>query len=185
MTPAVVWFTGLSGSGKSSIAEWVAGELRGLGLPVESLDGDVMRRVFPDTGFSRAERDAHVKRVGYLASRLEFHGVTVIAAFVSPDRDSRDFVRHLCRNFVEVHVATPLDECERRDVKGLYAKARRGDIQEFAGINGLYEPPISPELIVDTSTVSIEDAGRRVLDVLGVPHDAGQRLSRRPTLMDS
>ena len=181
MTPAVVWFTGLSGSGKSSIAEWVAAELRGLGLPVESLDGDVMRRVFPDTGFSQAERDAHVKRVGYLASRLEFHGVTVIAAFVSPDRDSRDFVRRLCRNFVEVHVATPLEECERRDVKGLYAKARRGDILEFAGINGLYEPPILPELVVDTSTVSIEDAGRRVLDVLGcrATRDGGRRDVRR------
>ena len=168
MTAAVVWLTGLSGSGKSSIAEWVAAELRGRGLSVETLDGDVIRRVFPNTGFSKAERDAHVKRAGYLASRLAFHGVTVIASFVSPDRESRDFVRGLCRNFVEVHVATPLEECERRDVKGLYAKARRGDIQDFAGINNPYEPPISPELVVDTSQVSIEDAGRRVLDVLRV-----------------
>ena len=168
MTAAVVWFTGLSGSGKSSIAEWVAAELRGRGLSVETLDGDVMRRVFPDTGFSKAERDAHVKRVGYLASRLEFHGVTVIASFVSPDRESRDFVRGLCRNFVEVYVATSLEECERRDAKGLYAKARRGEIQALAGISDPYEPPISPELVVDTSQISIEGAGRQVLDVLGV-----------------
>ena len=168
MTAAVVWFTGLSGSGKSSIAEWVAAELRGRGLPIETLDGDVIRRVFPNTGFSKAERDAHVRRAGYFASRLEFHGVTVIASFVSPDRESRDFVRGVCRNFVEVHVATPLEECERRDVKGLYAKARRGNIQDFAGISDPDEPPISPELVVDTSQMSIEDAGRRVLDVLGV-----------------
>jgi adenylylsulfate kinase len=167
MTAAVVWFTGLSGSGKSSIADWVAAELRGRGLPVERLDGDAMRRVFP-TGFSRSERDAHVRRAGYLASRLEFHGVTVIASFVSPDRESRDFVRSLCRNFVEVHVATPLEECERCDAKGLYARARRGDIQDFTGISNPYEAPISPELIVDISHMSIEDAGRRVLDVLAV-----------------
>ena len=168
MTAAVVWFTGLSGSGKSSIAEWVAAELRGLGLPVETLDGDVIRRVFPDTGFSRAERDAHVRRAGYFASRLEFHGVTVIATFVSPDRASRDFVRGLCRNFVEVHVATPLEECERRDIKGLYARARQGSIQNLAGVNDPYESPASPELVVDTSQISVEDAGRRVLNVLSV-----------------
>jgi adenylylsulfate kinase len=175
MTAAVVWFTGLSGSGKSSIAEWVAAELRARGLPVETLDGDVIRRVLPNTGFGKAERDAHVKRAGYLASRLEFHGVTVIASFVSPDRESRDFVRSLCRHFVEVHVATPLEECERRDAKGLYAKARRGDILGFAGITDPYEPPISPELVVDTSRMRIEEAGRRVLDVLGVPHRQTER----------
>ena len=163
---AVVWFTGLSGSGKSSIAAWVAAELRGQGQPVEMLDGDVIRRIFPDTGFSRAERDAHVRRAGYFASRLESHGVTVIASFVSPDRESRDAVRRLCRHFVEIHVATPLEECERRDAKGLYARARRGDIRDFAGINDAYEPPIAPELVVDTSQISVEDAGRRVLDVL-------------------
>jgi len=168
MIAAVVWFTGLSGSGKSSIAEWVAAELRRRGVRVETLDGDAIRRIFPDTGFSKIERDAHVRRAGYLASRLEFHGVTVVASFISPDRESRDFVRGLCRNFVEVHVATPLEECERRDVKGLYAKARRGDIQNFAGISGPYEAPLSPELVVDTSQISIEDAGRRVLDGLGV-----------------
>lgn len=165
MTAVVVWFTGLSGSGKSSIAEWVAAELRSRGVPIETIDGDALRRVFP-TGFSRAERDAHIKRAGYLASRLEFHGVTVIASFVSPDRESRNFVRGLCQNFVEVHVATPLEECERRDVNGFYAKARRGDIQDFAGISNPYEPPLSPELVVDTSQMSIADAGRRVLDLL-------------------
>jgi adenylylsulfate kinase len=161
-----VWLTGLSGSGKSSIADWVATELRRLGLRVERLDGDALRRIFPNLGFSKAERDTHVRRAGHLASRLEFHDVTVVVSFVSPDRESRDFVRGLCRNFVEVHVATPLEECERRDPKGLYARARRGEIHNFVGVSDPYEPPLSPELVVDTSQISIEDAGRRVLDVV-------------------
>jgi len=166
MTPAVVWLTGLSGSGKSTLADWIANELRSRGVPVELLDGDGMRRVFPNTGFTKAERDAHIKRVGYLASRLEFHEVTVIASFVSPYRESRDFVRGLCKNFIEIHVSTPLEECEQRDVKGLYVRARRGEIPNFTGINDPYEPPVAPELVIDTSRMTIEDAGRQVLDVL-------------------
>ena len=166
MTPAVVWLTGLSGSGKSTLADWIANELRSRGVPVELLDGDGMRRVFPNTGFTKAERDAHIKRVGYLASRLEFHEVTVIASFVSPYRESRDFVRGLCKNFIEIHVSTPLEECEQRDVKGLYIRARRGEIPNFTGINDPYEPPVAPELVIDTSRMTIEDAGRQVLDVL-------------------
>jgi adenylylsulfate kinase len=155
---AVVWLTGLSGSGKSTIAEALVADWRARGLRVEQLDGDAIREVFPQTGFSRADRDAHVKRVGYLASRLEAHGVYVIASFVSPYADSRGFVRGLCRNFVEVHVATPLDECERRDVKGLYARARRGEITQFTGIDDPYEPPPNPELRIDTTRVSLEHA---------------------------
>jgi len=166
MTSAVIWLTGLSGSGKSTLAHWVATELKREGRPVEVLDGDAMRAVFPNTGFSKAERDEHIKRVGFLASRLEAHGVTVVASFVSPYRESRDFVRGLCRHFVEVHVATPLDECERRDVKGLYAKARRGEVAAFTGISDPYEPPAKPELVVDTSRLSVEQAGRLVLQVL-------------------
>ena len=166
MTAAVVWFTGLSGSGKSTVAEWVAAELRRGGRPVEMLDGDAMRRVFPNTGFSKAERDAHIRRVGFLASRLEHHGVTVVASFVSPYRESRDFVRGLCRNFIEVYVSTPIEECERRDVKGLYAKARRGEIQEFTGVSDPYEPPITADLVLDTSRMSVEEAGRQVLAIV-------------------
>ena len=166
MTAGVLWFTGLSGSGKSTLAQRVAEELRGRGVPVELLDGDTIRDVFPNTGFSRIERDAHVKRVGYLASRLEFHGVIVLASLVSPYRESRDFVRHLCRNFIEVHVSTPLEECERRDVKGLYAKARRGEVRHFTGIDDPYEPPEAPELVIDTSRVSVEAAGQQILSVL-------------------
>lgn len=164
--PVVVWFTGLSGSGKSTVAGRVAGELRRSGVSVEELDGDSIRHIFPNTGFTKPERDAHIRRVGYLASKLEQNGIFVVASFVSPYRESRDFVRALCRNFVEVYVATPIEECEKRDVKGLYARARRGEIHNFTGIDDPYEPPTAAELVVDTSRVSIDEAGRLVMNVL-------------------
>ena len=164
--PVVLWFTGLSGSGKSTIADWSARELIARGFKVERLDGDTIRDIFPNTGFSRADRDAHIKRVGYLASKLEHNGVFVVASFVSPYRGSRDFVRSLCKNFVEVHVATPLAVCEQRDVKGLYAKARRGEIQNFTGIDDPFEPPLNPDLVVDTTNMPIDKAGKLVFGLL-------------------
>jgi adenylylsulfate kinase len=165
--PVVLWFTGLSGSGKSTLATWVADALKRRGLRVEELDGDSIRNIFPNTGFTKPERDAHIKRVGYLASKLEQNGVFVVASFVSPYRESRDFVRSLCTNFIEVYVSTPIEECERRDVKGLYARARRGEIANFTGVDDPYEPPLSPEIDVDTSEVDLQRAGERVLAVLG------------------
>jgi adenylylsulfate kinase len=159
----VLWFTGLSGSGKSTIATHVVEELRRGGVAVEYLDGDALREIFP-TGFTRPERDQHIRRVGYMASRLEHHGVTVVASLVSPYRESRDFARGLCRRFVEIYVATPLEECERRDVKGLYARARRGEITNFTGIDDPYEPPVRPEITIDTRALSVEQAGTRVLE---------------------
>src|SRR6185295_12046071 len=132
---AVIWFTGFSGSGKSTIARRVVEELGRRGEEVEHLDGDAIRTVFPSTGFSRPERDAHVRRVGYLASRLAAHGVVAVASLISPYEESRAFVRSLCERFLEIHVSTPLEECERRDAKGLYARARRGEIASFTGID--------------------------------------------------
>ena len=164
--PVVVWFTGLSGSGKSTIAKWVLDYLEGRGVNVEPLDGDSVRQIFPTTGFTKAERDSHIRRVGYLASRLERHGVSVVASFVSPYRDSRDFVRGLCKNFLEVHVATPLEVCERRDVKGLYARARRGEVRNFTGIDDPYEAPVNPDLVIDSTNLPVEQAGRMVVDLI-------------------
>jgi adenylylsulfate kinase len=166
VTACVVWLTGLPGSGKTTIAERVSQELRRRGHRGEVLDGDAMRSVFPQTGFSKMERDAHIRRAGYLASRLEFHGVIVVASFVSPYREARAAARALCRTFVEVYVATPLDECERRDVKGMYARARRGEIQQFTGVSDPYEAPVSPELVIDTRDLSVDEAARRVLEVV-------------------
>ena len=161
---AVIWLTGLSGAGKSTIADRLCLELTGRGRDVESLDGDVIRSLFPATGFSAAERDAHVRRLGFLASRLEERGVIVVAALISPLRESRAFARRLCRNFVEVHIATPLEICESRDPKGLYARARRGELTHFTGIDDVYEPPLRPELVIDTSFVSVNDSVASILD---------------------
>jgi adenylylsulfate kinase len=164
VTPApVLWFTGLSGSGKSTIAVRVHEELVRRGAEVEYIDGDALREVFPGTGFTRAEREEHLRRTGYMAARLAAHGVTVVASFVSPYRDSRDFIRRLCGDFVEIYVSTPLDECERRDVKGLYARARRGEIRNFTGIDDPYEAPEHPELTLDTRTLSVDQCVARVL----------------------
>jgi 3'(2'), 5'-bisphosphate nucleotidase len=159
----VLWFTGLSGSGKSTIARRVVEALETRGLRVEYLDGDAIREVFPATGFTRPERDAHIRRVGWVASRLERHGVTVVCSLVSPYEDSRRFVRRLCRRFREIWISTSLEECERRDVKGLYARARRGEIPNFTGLDDPYEPPSRPELTLDTATVSVAQAVERVL----------------------
>jgi adenylylsulfate kinase len=163
----VLWFTGLSGSGKSTIATRVHAELERRGVEVEYIDGDALREVFPNTGFTRAEREEHLRRTGYMASRLAAHGVAVVASLVSPYRESRDFIRKLCRDFVEIYVATPLEECERRDVKGLYARARRGELRNFTGIDDPYEPPESPELTLDTRALSVEQCVAEVLARFG------------------
>jgi adenylylsulfate kinase len=164
--PAVLWFTGLSGAGKSTIAKAVDERLRRRGARVEYLDGDALRDVLPATGFSRADRDAHVKRVGFLASRLEHHGVVVICALISPYREAREFARRLSRRFIEIHVSTPLRECERRDVKGLYVRARRGEIVNFTGLDDPYEAPVDPELTLDTTGLTIAEAADLVLAAL-------------------
>lgn len=159
----VLWFTGLSGSGKTTIAREVLAALEARGRAVELLDGDAIREIFPATGFTRPERDAHIRRVGWVASRLERHGVIAIASLVSPYRESRDFVRGLCRDFREIHIATPFEECERRDVKGLYAKARAGEVRHFTGLDDPYEPPLAPDLTLDTSRMSLAEATTQVL----------------------
>jgi adenylylsulfate kinase len=164
--PAALWFTGLSGSGKSTIADRVARELARRGADVERLDGDQIRNLFPGTGFTRQEREEHLKRVGHIAALLEKHGVTVIASFVSPYIKSRRFIRKLCRNFVEIYVSTPLPVCERRDPKGLYRKARQGKLRNFTGIDDPYENPVNPEIRIDTSAMTVARASRIVIDYL-------------------
>ena len=165
--PSVIWLTGLSGAGKSAIGEEVYKKIKAKGFKAEHLDGDKVRDIFPKTGFSKEERNRHVKRVGFLASMLEKNGVFVVASFISPYKESRDFIRDLCDNFKEVHIATPLEVCEQRDVKGLYAKARAGEITQFTGIDDPYEEPQNPEIIVDTTHQSIEESVEAVMKGLG------------------
>jgi adenylylsulfate kinase len=166
----VLWFTGLSGSGKSTIASRVQEELKRRGFEVEYIDGDALRDVFPNTGFTRSEREEHLRRTGYMASRLAAHGITVVASLVSPYRESRDFIRKLCRDFVEIYVSTPLEECERRDVKGLYARARRGELRNFTGVDDPYEPPEHPELTLDTLVLTPGQCVAKVLERIGDQH---------------
>jgi adenylylsulfate kinase (apsK) len=146
------------GSGKTTLAEGVCARLKGRGLKVEHLDGDKVRDVFPQTGFTKEARDEHIKRIGFMASRLEAHGVSVVASFVSPYREARDFARGLCHNFIEVYVHAPLAVCEKRDPKGLYRKAREGTIKNFTGLGDPYEIPPKPHLTIDTSKVSVDQA---------------------------
>lgn len=164
--PKVIWLTGLSGSGKSTIAESLYKKLKTRGLKVEYLDGDRVRDIFPKTGFSKEERDRHVKRIGFLASILEKNGVIVIAAFISPYEESRQFVRNLCNNFIEVYISTPLEECKKRDSKGLYAKAERGEIKNFTGIDDPYEVPLQPEIRIDTAEITVREAVRRITSII-------------------
>lgn len=151
----VYWLTGFSGAGKSTIAESLATKAKAQGLKVEILDGDSLRAITSNNSFSKEERDRNVKTVGLIAHFLQKQGTLVIVAMISPYRESRNFVRGLCNPFREVFVATSLEECERRDVKGLYKKARSGEVQLFTGIDDPYEPPTSPDFVFDTSLVSV------------------------------
>ena len=162
----VIWITGLPASGKTTIGTSLAEGLKTLEHRVEHLDGDLVRKMFPGTGFTREERDKHIRRVGYLAAMLEKHEVTVIASFISPYREARAFVRSLCSNFIEVYVSTPLEECEKRDPKGLYKKARKGEISNFTGISDPYEPPENPDIEIDTTGITVDEAVSRILTYL-------------------
>lgn len=146
-----LWFTGLSGSGKTTIANLVVAELRTRGRNVELLDGDEVREhLSKGLGFGKDDRDTNIRRIGFVASLLARNGVVAVTAAISPYRAIRDEVRGWIEHFVEIHVATPIEECEARDVKGLYARARAGEIPEFTGVSDPYEPPLRPEIRLDT-----------------------------------
>ena len=162
----VIWLTGLSGAGKTTIAEKLCEILRKRQVTCENLDGDVIRRYFPKTGFSREERDTHIRRVGYVASCLEKYGVTVVAALISPYEESREFVRSICQNYMEVYISTHINLCEKRDVKGLYAKARQGILTQFTGIDDAYDVPKNPDVVIDTEHLTVEEAADQVIQAI-------------------
>jgi adenylyl-sulfate kinase len=162
-----LWFTGLSGSGKSTIAHLVGPELDRRGCIVEYLDGDTVRtHLSKGLGFSKEDRDTNIERIGWVASRLTRQGGAVIAAAISPYEETRRKVRELVEEFgafVEVHVKATVEECARRDVNGLYAKAFAGEIKGFTGVDDPYEAPTSPEIVVDTEATSPEEAAAIVI----------------------
>src|SRR5213083_2493541 len=162
-----LWFTGLSGSGKTTIAHVVGPELDKRGLVVEYLDGDTVRtHLSKGLGFSKEDRDTNIERIGWVASRLTRQGAAVIAAAISPYEETRRKARSLVEewgSFVEVHLATSVEECARRDVKGLYEKAFAGEIKGFTGVDDPYEEPINPELRIDTEQHEPEESARIIL----------------------
>jgi len=163
----VIWLTGLPASGKTTIARKLEEELKKRGLKVEVLDGDEVRRwLSPEAGFSREDRERHLKRVAYVSHLLARNGVVVIASFVSPYRSTRDFARQLIGDFVEVYVMCPLETCIKRDPKGLYQKALSGKIKDMTGIQDVYEEPLNPEVVVNTEMQNPDECVKRIMSKL-------------------
>ncbi len=159
-----LWFTGLSGAGKSTLAGMAAEELRRRGYQVEILDGDEVRtHLSKGLGFSKEDRDTNIRRIGYVAKLLARNGVIAITAAISPYRDIRDEVRGRIGDFVEVFVNAPLEVCEARDPKGLYRKARAGEIRGFTGVDDPYEPPLQPEVECRTDHETVAESVEKVL----------------------
>lgn len=158
----VVWLTGLSGAGKTTIAEALAEKLRTQGQPVVILDGDYIRDIVT-TGFDPASRKAHIQKVGQMAAILEAQGVTSIVSLISPYRSGRAEARGYAKNFIEVYLSTTLEVCQKRDVKGLYAKVAKGEIKNFTGVDAIYQEPKNPELILNTDELSLKKCVRKIL----------------------
>jgi adenylyl-sulfate kinase len=170
-TGFVLWLTGLSGAGKSTVAAKLAPALAERGHRVELLDGDEVRtHLGQGLGFSRADRDTNIARIGYVAAKLARHGVAVLVAAISPYRQARDQVRASVDRFVEVHVAAPVATCAERDPKGLYARALAGELAHFTGVSDPYEPPVAPELVLHTEAESVDDSVHQVLTWLETNH---------------
>lgn len=158
-----VWFTGLSGSGKTTISRAVETKLAQHGDRVELLDGDLVRQTLTkDLGFSRADREENIRRIGFVANLLTRNGVIVLVSAISPYRVVRQEVRQAIGSFIEVYVNAPLEVCEQRDVKGLYRRARAGEIKQFTGIDDPYEPPLVPEITCYTAEETVEASATKV-----------------------
>jgi len=160
--PFVLWFTGLPCAGKTTLADRVYDFLKKKELQVERLEGKSIRALFPETDYSRRERNMHTERLGLLAAMLEKNGISVVASFVSPYRESRDLVRKLCQNYIEVYVQASVQVCEGRDKRGLYARARGGELQDFTGVNAPYDAPERPEVTVDTERLTVDQSFQEI-----------------------
>jgi adenylylsulfate kinase len=167
----MLWFTGLSGSGKSTVAVALERELHRRGRLCRILDGDNIRSgINANLGFSEADRKENIRRIAEVSKLFVDTGIITIAAFISPTEEMRQMAAEVIgrNDFKEIYISTPLEECERRDVKGLYAKARLGEIKNFTGISSPFEAPMNPDLSIDTSAVSLEESVRMLLALLGI-----------------
>lgn len=156
--PFNLWFTGLPLSGKTTIADAVYKELEKLDIPLERIDSKDVRELIPDVGFSRKERNRHMRRIGHLVKTLQKNSVSTVCSFVSPYRESRKAIREMVQNNVVVYVKADIETCKVRDYKGKYEKALRGELQNFTGVNDIYEEPQHAEIIIDTEKLSVEEA---------------------------
>lgn len=165
---SVVWLTGLSGAGKTTIAKLLVEKLQAKGEPAVLLDGDEIREIFNITGFDKKSRDENVRMVGRIAAFLQRRGTIAVVSMISPYSDVRKECRDMAKDFTEVHVSTPLTVCERRDVKGLYKRVRAGEIKSFTGIHedAPYQEPVYPELVIDTQDKSINECVEQILTEL-------------------
>lgn len=166
MKPGVIWLTGLSGAGKSTIANKLSNHLRTEGCKPIILDGDVMRTILQQHGFDEHSRKEYNRTIARLACYLQLNGHMVIVALISPYQKIRDEAREICPNFFEIHVAADLETCIQRDTKGLYAKALRGEIADFTGISAPYEAPLNPELVLNTATCTVGECIDEIVNLL-------------------
>jgi adenylylsulfate kinase len=162
----VLWFSGLPASGKKELADRVYRQLQALNFKVERIDSLDVRPLFPETGFTAEEVNRHVKRAGHLCAMLEKNGIIVVASFVSPYAQSRQFARNVSKNFVEIYMKTTVEACELRDKKGHYAKARSGEYQHFPGIDAPYDVPQNPEITINVDGVTMTEATNQILSYL-------------------
>ncbi|MEB3163578.1 MAG: adenylyl-sulfate kinase [Prochlorothrix sp.] len=162
-----LWFTGLSGAGKTTISDAVEEKLKALGVKFERLDGDIVREnLTKGLGFSKEDRDTNIRRIGFVSHLLTRNGVIVLVSAISPYRAIRDEVRQQIGDFVEIYVNAPLQVCEERDVKGLYKRARAGEIKQFTGIDDPYEAPLNPEIECHTDLETLDESVQKVMDKL-------------------
>jgi len=164
--PFNLWFTGLPLSGKTTIADKVYDELQKLQIPIERLDSKDIREVIPDVGFSREDRNRHMYRIGHLIKTLQHNSISTVASFVSPYKESRKAIREMVKNNIVVYIKADIETCKKRDYKGVYEKALKGELQNFSGVNDIYEEPQYAEIVIDTDKLSIEESTQRIVEFI-------------------
>jgi len=161
--PFNLWFTGLPLSGKTTIADRVYEELQKLQIPLERIDSKDIRELVPDIGYTREDRNRHMKRIAHLIKTLQNNSVSTVASFVSPYRESRKAVREMVKNNIVIYLKADIETCIQRDYKGVYEKAMSGELENFSGVSDVYEEPQHAEIVIDTDTINIEDATKTIV----------------------